>query len=200
MIPASTGTLAAVHSDGSLVQQITKGNQSAADQLYRRYVDRIRMLAKRSMTAGLAGKVEADDIVQSVFRRFFVAVGKGRYAVPSGEELGDLLVAITLNRVRSAEVFYRAARRDLHRTDSNNALIEVSGCDRPCDDSGVGLSLVVKDLIKQLPPDHQEVVADRMYGYEVAEIAARMGRSKRSIERMLQEARSRLCNLLEGDA
>ena len=37
-------------------------------------------------------------------------------------------------------------------------------------------------------------------GHEVAEIALKVGRSKRTVERNLQEIRQKLRRLLEGDA
>ena len=42
-----------------------------------------------------------------------------------------------------------------------------------------------------LPPDHRRAVELRMEGYEVREIALALGRSKRTSERLLQEARER---------
>jgi DNA-directed RNA polymerase specialized sigma24 family protein len=42
---------------------------------------------------------------------------------------------------------------------------------------------------QQLPPDYQRVVELRMEGYDVADIARLVGRSKRTAERLLQEAR-----------
>ncbi len=172
----------------------------ATEQLYRRYADRIRALARRAMSSALVRRVEVDDIVQSVFRRFFKAVDQGRYAIPSGEDLGDLLVAITLNRVRSEEAYHRAKRRDLRKTTGGEGLAEVPGPECSGDDLGRDLPVVVNELIESLPPDHRQVVADRMEGFEVAEIAARIGRSKRTVERMLQDARSRLKTLLADGA
>ncbi len=53
------------------------------------------------MAPDLAGRVDADDIVQSVFRTFFRRVAKGDYEVPDGEELWKLFLVIALNKVRT---------------------------------------------------------------------------------------------------
>ena len=143
------------------------------------------------MSRGLATRVDTDDIVQSVFRRFFHAASHGRYRAPSGEDLGNLLAAITRNRLKSEEVFHRAAKRDLRHTVGGDGLLNVAGSPRSAG-SEDHPTAAVDELLALLPPQHREAVAQRMEGFEVAEIAARLGRSKRTVERILQEARQRL--------
>ena len=58
------------------------------------------------------------------------------------------------------------------------------------------LRLCVADALAKLPPSYRDVIQLRMEGHDVAEIAARCGRSKRSIERILQESRVELSKLL----
>jgi RNA polymerase sigma factor (sigma-70 family) len=58
------------------------------------------------------------------------------------------------------------------------------------------LELVVEEALERLPPRHREVVQKRLEGHEVAEIARLLGRSKRSVERILQESRDRLSVIL----
>ena len=185
-------------SDGSLMCQFRTGHPLGAEQLYRCYAERIRVLVRNNMSRGLAGRLEVEDIVQSVFRRFFDAAGRGLYQIPSGEELGNLLVAITLNRVRSEEQFQRAAKRDLRQTVGGDVLEGLTDPNGGTDSRlEAFLEVTVAELIEQLPEQHRELVRLRMEGYEVAEIATRIGRSKRTVERMLQETRTRLQAFVE---
>src|SRR5437868_4771116 len=103
-------------SDKSLMRRYRGGNDDAARSLYGRYGDRLQALARAKLAGDLKGRVDAEDIVQSVFRRFFVAARKGSYEVPSGEDLWNLLMVFTINRIRSEQSFHRAARRDVRRT------------------------------------------------------------------------------------
>ena len=48
----------------------------------------------------------------------------------------------------------------------------------------------------RLPAQHKLVTQLRMEGDDVAEIARKTGRSKRSVERILQECREKLSHLL----
>jgi RNA polymerase sigma factor (sigma-70 family) len=62
----------------------------------------------------------------------------------------------------------------------------------------VGLSkLVVEEALERLPPQHRSIVELRTEGHQVAEIAQQLGRSKRSIERILQESRHTLSAVLQ---
>jgi RNA polymerase sigma-70 factor (ECF subfamily) len=186
--------------DDSLLRRIGAGSEAAADQLYQRYAARLHALARTQLPPDINSLVDADDIVQSVFRRFFDAARQGTYAAPTGEDLWNLLLVITLNRVRSLKTEHRAAKRDSRRTVQ-------SGCD-PAGYGGVAardqtpaavLRLVLEEALARLPAAYREVIELRVEGYEVAEIAQRTGRSKRTVERILQECRSSLRDLLNED-
>ncbi len=141
----------------------------------------------------MAARVEAEDIVQSVFGSFFRGAKDGAYSAPDGDELWGLLLVITLNKVRAKGAHHRAAKRDVRRTISGDELAE-GGHEPPADDtaSAALLGLVVEEVLAALPEGHRPVVRLRIEGHEVAEIAAATGRSKRTVERILQEFRGRM--------
>src|SRR5437660_7554608 len=103
-------------SDRALMQQFQQGSQEAATELYLRYANRVRALAQAKCSAELAARLDADDIVQSVFRCFFQAARRGYYDVPAGEELWRILLVIALNKIRDARAFHTAAKRDVRLT------------------------------------------------------------------------------------
>ncbi len=180
-------------SDRSLLVQLRRGQQDAATRLYLRYAARLRGLVRARCSQALSQRVEPDDIVQSVFRRFFRHVTKGDYDVPPGEELWGLLLVITLNKVRSEEAFHRAARRDLRQdAASDPAYLPDTASDTAHLEASVG------DALSRLPEAHRRMAEMRIAGHEVAEIATATGRSKRTVERLLQDVRARLRVLLEA--
>lgn len=103
-------------SDRSPVRRLTSASEDAATQIYLRYAQRLQALSRQQVAADLAGRVDAEDIVQSVFRTFFRRVQAEDYDVPDGEELWKLVLVIGLNKVRSAGTFHRAAKRDVRAT------------------------------------------------------------------------------------
>jgi len=180
--------------DGALLRSFSDGDHDAGAQLYRRYAGRVIALARGKMSRGLSSRLEADDVAQSVFRRLFDAARQGRYLLPSGQELWDLLLVITLNRLRSLEQFHRAGKRDLRQAvdlDTTVTPLPARG--------GSGetlLTMAVDEAIASLPEQAREIVRLRMEGYEIAEISQQTERSKRTVERLLQDTRSRLTTLL----
>ena len=185
-------------SDRSLVRRFRHGQADAPTQLYLRYAHRLRVLAAKQTSAELARRVDPEDIVQSVFRTFFRRLAVGNYDVPDGEEIWKLLLVIALNKIRTAGKFHKAARRDVRRTAEGD---EVGAGQRTTSGEDevamTVLRLVVDDVLRGLPESHRRIVEWRIEGYEVAEIADLAGRSKRSVERILQEFRGRLGAIIQ---
>src|SRR5438105_836394 len=109
-------------SDRSLLRRLQAGSQDAATQLYVRYAHRLHALARAQSSAELAGRVEAEEIVQSVFGSFFRKAGSGYYDVPEGEELWKLFLVIALNKIRAKGAYHRAAKRDIRLTADGAAM------------------------------------------------------------------------------
>src|SRR5262249_542543 len=114
--PADASACGPTTSDRSLLRRFRSGSEDAATGLYVRYVHRLRALVRARCSSELARRLEPEDIVQSVFRRFFRRVRQGDYDVPAGEELWGLFLVIALNRIRAAESFHRADKRDVRLT------------------------------------------------------------------------------------
>lgn len=191
----------AAPSDHSLLQRYRRGSQDAALQLYLRYAQRLRSLAKAQISPALARRLDLDDLVQSVFKSFFRGVAKGLYDVPAGEEIWRLFLVIALNKIRKHGAYHHAAKRDVKRT---CGLGERDGeVAAAADDDSAAFSflqLVVDEALGKLTPPQRHMVELRLEGYEVAEIACRTSRSKRTVERLLQQARALLETFLKEES
>lgn len=184
-------------SDHSLMGRLRHGSEDAATQLYLRYAHRLRALARAKSSPDLARQVDADEIVQSVFGSFFRGASNGFYDVPVGEELWKLFLVIALNKIRAKGAYHRAAKRDMRMTEAWAHLeSEPEGRNSASLDF---LRLTVAEALQQLPPQHRQMVTLRIEGYEVEEIAQHVGRSKRTVERILQEGRARLAGILSEE-
>ncbi|MFL5330017.1 MAG: RNA polymerase sigma factor [Gemmataceae bacterium] len=177
-------------SDHSLIARFGNGHDRAATELYLRYAHRLRALVETKKGANLSSRVDAEDIVQSVFRTFFRRAVTGHYSVPDGGELWKLFLVIALNKVRSAGTYHRAAKRDVRR---NGQGTDASDVPAKQDDTAMAmLQLVLEDLLGRLPGSHRQIIEMRIEGYEIADISRSTGRARRSVERVLQEFRDRL--------
>ncbi len=83
----------ATSTDKSLLTRYRRGDDDAATELYLRYADRLRALATNQTSALLQQRVDAEDMVQSVFRTFFRRASIGQYDIPEGDELWKLLLS-----------------------------------------------------------------------------------------------------------
>ena len=188
-------------SDRSLLRRFRGGQPDAATQLYLRYAERLRALAAGQVAPDLAPRVDPEDIVQSVFRTFFRRAAGGQYDVPEGEELWKLFLVIALHKIRSTAMAHRAAKRDVRATVTG--LSDTPAGRRlaaPDETPLTALRLVIDDMLDGLPGSMRAIVELRVEGYGVEEIAARTERSRRSVERALQEFRNRLSAVIHEDA
>ncbi len=174
-------------SDASLLVRFQAGEDDAATAVYTRYAQRLIALANHSTGDDLSARIDAEDIVQSVFRTFFRRVSDGHYSIPEGEELWKLLLVIALNKVRMIAEYHRAAKRNVAHTRSMGD----HDLGKPTDACEV-LRMTIDDVLESLPESHQEAIHARIDGYEIGEIAGRVSLSRRSVERILQSFRKRL--------
>jgi len=185
-------------SDHSLLRRFRTGNQDAATTLYLRYAKRLEALARRQTGQQLATRFDPEDVVQSVFRTFFRRAVDSGYEVPAGEELWQLLLVLALNKIRSLGAYHRAQKRDVARTNSPTPETAWSPAAKAGDDLAYQtMRIVVEDLIATLPPPQDRIVELRIEGHEVQQIAVVVSRSKRTVERTLQQFRNRLAKLID---
>lgn len=186
-------------SDASLLRRFRGGDEEAAAQLYHRYAQRLQGLATRQCSPGLAQRVGAEEIVQSVFRTFFRRAAQGEYYLAAGEELWKLMLVIALHKIRAVGAFHTAAKRDVRQTVGGDALAGAAALDEDRE-AFSALKMMIEELLGQLPESSRRIVELRIQGFEVAEIAAQTARAKRSVERVLQEFRKTLARVVEDDA
>jgi RNA polymerase sigma-70 factor, ECF subfamily len=201
--PATATSVLADRPDNVLLECLRSGDRDAASALYARYAKRLRQLIRAKCSAQLARRVDAEDIMQSVFYAFFRGATGGCYQVPAGEELWPLLLVIALNKIRTQGSFHRAAKRDVRVTrgleDAEALRQAVSQLE--VDEPLPFLNLIVQETLERMPQSRREIVELRVAGYEVEEIAERVGRSKRTVERLLQTCRRDLsAMLIEADS
>ncbi len=180
-----------------LLAKLASGDQDAATKLFERYVERLVGLARGRLQAGLRAKVDAEDVVQSVFKSFFRAQGKGQFAFDDWSGLWGLLVTMTVRKCgRRAAEFY-AARRDVRREGHRRNADEDQGDFEVADPEPTGaeaalLTELVEQLMSELDARDQQVLTLRLQGYTVPEISQQIGRTERTVQRILERIKDRL--------
>ncbi len=184
--------------DRLLLERFRKGEQDAATQLYLRYAGRLQSLASAQTSPQLANRFDPEDVVQSVFRTFFRRVSSGLYDVPPGEELWSLLLVLALNKIRTMSKYHRAQKRDVRKTIGAEQLGDAGEPSQTGDETSLQiLRFVIDDLLDNLPETNRSIVELRIQGHKADEIVRMTERSKRTVERVLQEFRLKLSQMID---
>lgn len=183
-------------SDESLVALIRQGDERAARVLHDRYARRLLGLVSRRMGKVLREKTEAEDIVQSVLRSVFLGFRSGQYDAPEGETLWNLMAAIAFTKLRKNGQFFTAQCRDGERECSWD---QIDGDRQVIGDSSLqAVHDSLTDLLGSLRESEREVILLRLKRHSIEEISVMIGRSRRSVERVLQKCRQRFTHELMG--
>ncbi len=184
--------------DRTLLRRFKDGSEDAATAIYVRYAKQLQGLANSKTNKRHILQVDAEGIVQSVFRTFFRRAEHGQYDVDDSDSLWKLLLVIAMNKIRSKATFLNAAKRDEKR----NVSLESVG-ERPYAVDGKEaealnvLRITIDDFLLQFPESVRGIILMRIDGFQVDEIAEKSKRSKRTVERVLQNFRQMLHEHLE---
>ncbi len=181
-----------------LLLRLDNGDDSAAAQVFGRFAARLAALAGNHLNKRLLQKVDPEDVVQSAFRSFFCGQRAGKFKIDDWGGLWGLLVTITLRKCgRRAEEFY-AARRDVRREGGTWIDESGSGADfqiaapDPSPSEAAALAELLEQTADGLDARGQEIFALRLEGYTVPEISARIGRTERTVHRILDRIKRSL--------
>lgn len=181
----------------NLIERYRQGDESAAAEIYRRYVERLTSLAQRRLSAKAGRRLDAEDIVQSAFRTFFGHAQHGEFRFDDNKDLWHLLAVITLNKLRRKIERMRAAKRgyDVEQSqrvdDTGGYVAEAVSRDAAPDEAAM-----LDDELLQLQAgmdDIQRRILDlRLQGFQIEEIAVEVSRSERTVRRVLDKVKAHL--------
>ena len=138
--------------------------------------------------------MDPEDIVQSVFRSVFRGVSSAAYDAPLGGTLWQLIAVVAVNKVRRNARRRSAAKRDMRRTESLDEIVDLGLASTSPEE----LESALRESLEGLKPIEQEVVLLRVQSYSVDEIAEKLGKSRRTTERLLQRAREELLRMIDA--
>jgi RNA polymerase sigma factor (sigma-70 family) len=173
------------------------GDSRAEDELFSRYTSRLIALARRRLSAQLARRVAAEDIVQSAYLCFHTAASDNRVVLHRNGDLWRLLATITLRKLRKRIDHHTADKRavDRERTFGGESSLVVLGdaANRaPAPSEAIAMIEELELVLKRLSSSHRRMVELRLQGYRIQEIAQATDRSERLVRRVLDQVKDRL--------
>ena len=155
-------------------------------------------LANRRLDPRVRAKVDPEDVGQAVFEDFLRRCAAGELILESWDNVAAVLTVMVVRRCAWEGRWYTAARRDIrreipdiHTPDTSDWMESLAGPDE-APDQDVLLSETFDRVMDQLTDLDRDVVRLAMQGQTVADISAAVGRTPRSVYRVLQSVRELL--------
>jgi RNA polymerase sigma-70 factor (ECF subfamily) len=149
-------------------------------------------LAEQHLSRKLAGRIDGEDIVQSVFRTFFRRSAEGEFRLDSSAQMWRLLVQITLRKARAKARYHTAGPRDARAEEPGDAWLAQVLARGPEPADAADLVDQIESLLRGLPSMYCEVLNLRLQGWDVPGIAEKLHYSRRTIERAIKLLQQRL--------
>lgn len=185
-------------------KRVQEGDEEAAREVFERYLARLVGLARSRLSEKMAGKVDADDVVQSAFRSFFVRAREGQYVIHRAGDLWRLLASITRRKLLGKAEHFRQKKRCLDRDQPlmGKVIDEAPLSEEPTYEEAIALADEVEFLMRDLAPRQRTMLELRLQGQPIPQIAETVERSERTVRRFLggfrEHLEERLLSLREG--
>jgi RNA polymerase sigma-70 factor (ECF subfamily) len=184
-----------------VMQRLRAGDNEAARDVFQKYAHRLIGLARSRLGNLMRQKVDPEDVVQSVFKSFFVRQADGRIDLEDWDGLWAMLTVITLRKCGHRVEFFRAACRDVRREADKSPSPHESGAAweavarEPTPSEAALLSDTLEQLLEPLDERERNMVVMSLQGFSIVEIAEEVHRSERTVQRVLEHVRKRLRRL-----
>jgi RNA polymerase sigma-70 factor (ECF subfamily) len=181
-----------------LLARLRAGDDSAAALVVGQFTYRLVALARNHLSRDILRKEDPEDVLQSVFKSFFLRYAEGQFRLEDRDSLWALLVSLTLHKCGHRAEYFRAARRDVRREARLSPLRDTSDPDwgalarEPTPVEAARLGETVERLLGGLEPHQRQIVQRSLEGETVAQISIQLDVTERTVQRVLKGVRERL--------
>jgi DNA-directed RNA polymerase specialized sigma24 family protein len=177
--------MASDHSVTCWLALLKAGDERAAQNLWERYFPQLIRLAQARLTGIRGPDADGEDVAASVLASVILRAEAGRFPrLADRTDLWKLLVVITARK--AADVAARMQRRPAQ---TGHPIEEIIGTD-PTPEFAAQVAEEYRLLLAQLPDEtYCSVAVWTMEGYTNKEIAGKLGRSVKTVERKLDHIR-----------
>jgi len=177
--------------------------EMVASLIWQRYFRDLLKLARKNLDRRVRVRADEEDVVLSMFRSFCARQGRGDFDLASRDDLWKVLVTITLRKAKNLARDHHRERRDVAREQTLSGAADDESCCpgwalEQMDDSASSPAeaTLLKDALERRltmldSPELRQIALWRLEGYTNSEIADRLDRTERSVERRLRRIRSK---------
>lgn len=175
------------------LRRVVDGQDGFETLAVSRFSERLLKLASAKMSPRLARRLDAEDIVQSVFESFFRRHRDQQFEFENVNDVWRLLAAMTYRKTVQAARHHTRQQRDINRekNEGPNHLLECEppNSDVPTASAVVMMQELLDEILRRLPDTHHEMLMLRLEQYSIEEIAGRVQVSTRTVNRTLARVR-----------
>jgi len=173
----------------NVMDRLRAGDGDAAAEVFHRFAHRLIGLARSRLDDLLRAKVDPEDVMQSVYRSFFRRQAQAGYDFAGWDGLWGMLTVITLRKCGHRAEYFHAGRRDVRRESCGSDLPIATD---PTPSHAARLAETVEQVMRGLEERERDILALSLQGYDTAEISAQVGRTERTVQRVLKRVREEL--------
>jgi RNA polymerase sigma-70 factor (ECF subfamily) len=186
--------------------RLRAGDEESARQVFERFAHRLVGLAAHRLPEALRPKVDPEDVVQSVFRSFFARHAAGQFHLEAWDGLWGLLAVLTARKCSGRLDHFLAACRDVRREtkptpaaagDSVSTWQPAAAAPSPAE--AAILDETLGQALAAVKEAQRPIVLLRLQGFRESEIAAQVGCTERTVERVLKKVREHLLLRVDAD-
>lgn len=175
--------------DRELINAWKRGDQHAADVLWRRYTTRLIGLVASRIAEPFRDSIAPDDVVQSAWGSFFRAAKQSRVQVSETLGLWQLLAVFAQRKLARRFEASAAAKRGGHAiTRLPQEAIQAA----VCHDTANAVELQ-EWIESELDAEHRTVLVRLLAGYTQRQVAKELSIDERTVRRRLKRLRQQFC-------
>jgi RNA polymerase sigma-70 factor (ECF subfamily) len=179
----------------AMMARLTTGDDTAAAEVFHRFEHRLIALARLHLDARLRQKIDPEDVVQSVYKSFFLRQAEGNLLLHNWHDLWAVLALITARKCGRWAQHFRARQRDLDHEVADAAIDWEVFSSEPSPQEAAQLSELVVGLLRDLGQRDGEILTLALQGYSADEISEQLDRPRRTVYRVLERIKARLLRL-----
>ncbi len=171
------------HSVTNWIAAVRNGDETAARELWNRYFTSLMRLARSRMATLPRSVYDEEDAALSTFNVLCVTLRKGRYpALGDREELWNLMLTVLMRKI-GRRVDYEFSDKRTPQVIEVAAETEASQGALSSSDPVAAECQHLLEVLKD--PNLERVAIWKLEGYTDNDIAEKLGRTRRTVQRML---------------
>lgn len=180
-----------------VMARLRAGDPAAATFVFERFAQRLIALARARLDGATRRKVDPEDVLQSVFRSFFLRHAAGQFQFEGWDGLWGMLMLLTVRKCGRQAQQLRRGRRDVQREVALNGSVDDAPkwealAREPTPEEAAVFSDLVEQLARQSSELERPILALCLQGYTQVEISEQVGCTERTVRRVLTRLRERL--------